>query len=127
VLKLDECPVGEVKGTEKCVRREEATDAFVDWNRMLLRATVCSERYIAASRTWAKLELAASRDAELKEMRSREIITSFSMHPWLGWLIVNFVVCLISFIAYSSQIFIIWPWYGSVLSVELITLLLPFK
>ncbi|EDR15221.1 uncharacterized protein LACBIDRAFT_145895, partial [Laccaria bicolor S238N-H82] len=42
-------------------------------------------------------------------------------------LIVNFVLCLICFIAYSSQIFIIWPWYGGVLSVELLTLLLPFN
>lgn len=49
------------------------------------------------------------------------------MHPFLGRVIVNFVLFLICFIAYSSQIFIIWPWYGSVLSVELITLLLPFK
>ncbi|KJA28514.1 hypothetical protein HYPSUDRAFT_129104 [Hypholoma sublateritium FD-334 SS-4] len=49
------------------------------------------------------------------------------MSSFLGRLIVNFVLCLISFIAYSSQIFIIWPWYGSVLSVELITLLLPFN
>lgn len=49
------------------------------------------------------------------------------MHPFWGRLIVNFVLCLISFIAYSSQIFIIWPWYGSELSVELIKLLFPFK
>ncbi|KAF5385064.1 hypothetical protein D9615_001250 [Tricholomella constricta] len=49
------------------------------------------------------------------------------MHPWLGRLIVNFVLCLICFIAYSSQIFIIWPWYGGVLSIELISLLLPFN
>ncbi|KAF5312131.1 hypothetical protein D9619_002607 [Psilocybe cf. subviscida] len=49
------------------------------------------------------------------------------MHPFWGRLIVNFVLCLISFIAYSSQIFIIWPWYGSELSVELIQLLLPFN
>lgn len=45
----------------------------------------------------------------------------------VGLLIVNFVLSLISFIAYSSQIFVIWPWYGRELSVELITLLLPFK
>jgi len=49
------------------------------------------------------------------------------MHPWIGLAIVNAVVLLISFIAYSSQIFIIWPWYGRVLSVELIMLLFPFK
>ncbi|KAF9486462.1 palmitoyltransferase PFA4 [Pholiota conissans] len=49
------------------------------------------------------------------------------MHPFLGRLVVNLVLCLISFIAYSSQIFIIWPWYGSVLTVELIKLLLPFN
>ncbi|KAJ7597463.1 palmitoyltransferase PFA4 [Mycena floridula] len=46
---------------------------------------------------------------------------------FLGILAVNFVLLLISFIAYSSQIFIIWPWYGSAISVELIALLLPFN
>jgi len=35
--------------------------------------------------------------------------------------------CLIGFISYSSQIFIVWPWYGGVLSVELLKLLVPFK
>ena len=45
----------------------------------------------------------------------------------LGRIIVTITVLLISFIAYSIQIFVIWPWYGSVLSVPLITLLLPFK
>ncbi|KAJ7193293.1 zf-DHHC-domain-containing protein [Mycena pura] len=45
----------------------------------------------------------------------------------LGQLVVNFVLLLICFIAYSSQIFVIWPWYGRAISVELITLLLPFN
>lgn len=36
-------------------------------------------------------------------------------------------VGLISFISYSSQIFVIWPWYGGVLSIELLKLLIPFK
>lgn len=49
------------------------------------------------------------------------------MHSVVGHIVVGFVLSLICFIAYSSQIFIIWPWYGSVLSVELITLLFPFK
>jgi palmitoyltransferase len=49
------------------------------------------------------------------------------MHYILGRLVVTFVLCLISFIAYSSQIFVIWPWYGNELSVELVTLLAPFK
>ncbi|ESK90944.1 palmitoyltransferase pfa4 [Moniliophthora roreri MCA 2997] len=49
------------------------------------------------------------------------------MHPILGILIVNFVLCLICFIAYSSQIFIIWPWYGREVSVELLVLLVPFN
>jgi len=44
-----------------------------------------------------------------------------------GLLFVNFVLCLICFIAYSSQIFIIWPWYGREVSIELLTLLVPFK
>ncbi|PPR01916.1 hypothetical protein CVT24_001255 [Panaeolus cyanescens] len=49
------------------------------------------------------------------------------MHPFFGRLIVNFVLLLICFIAYSSQIFIIWPWYGMEWSVELLTLLVPFN
>ncbi|KAI0640069.1 palmitoyltransferase PFA4 [Trametes polyzona] len=44
-----------------------------------------------------------------------------------GRLFVFFTTCLIAFIAYSSQIFIIWPWYGSVLSIELLELLVPFN
>ncbi|KAH8110616.1 zf-DHHC-domain-containing protein [Phellopilus nigrolimitatus] len=45
----------------------------------------------------------------------------------LGRIWVGFTVSLIAFIAYSSQIFIIWPWYGRVLTVDLLTLLLPFN
>ena len=45
----------------------------------------------------------------------------------LGRIVVGATLSLISFIAYSSQIFIIWPWYGRELSVDLITLLGPFK
>ncbi|KAF8625214.1 hypothetical protein AX15_005516 [Amanita polypyramis BW_CC] len=46
---------------------------------------------------------------------------------FLGRLVVALVLSLISFIAYSSQIFVIWPWYGSVWSVDLVKLLLPFN
>ncbi|KAJ7161254.1 zf-DHHC-domain-containing protein [Mycena crocata] len=49
------------------------------------------------------------------------------MAGWLGRLVVNIVLLLICFIAYSSQIFVIWPWYGRALSVQLVTLLLPFN
>ncbi|KAI0726908.1 zf-DHHC-domain-containing protein [Fomitopsis betulina] len=49
------------------------------------------------------------------------------MGELLGKLFVIFVTLLICFIGYSSQIFVIWPWYGSVLSVELISLLVPFN
>ncbi|KAF9820053.1 hypothetical protein IEO21_01715 [Rhodonia placenta] len=45
----------------------------------------------------------------------------------VGRLFVGFTSSLICFIAYSPQIFVIWPWYGRELSVELITLLLPFN
>ncbi|KZP25294.1 zf-DHHC-domain-containing protein [Athelia psychrophila] len=45
----------------------------------------------------------------------------------LGRIFVFCVVCLISFIAFSIQIFVIWPWYGSTLSVELLMLLGPFN
>jgi palmitoyltransferase len=36
-------------------------------------------------------------------------------------------ILLISFISFSSQIGVIWPWYGRELSVDLLKLLLPFK
>jgi palmitoyltransferase len=36
-------------------------------------------------------------------------------------------ILLISFISFSSQIWVIWPWYGRELSVDLIKLLVPFK
>lgn len=49
------------------------------------------------------------------------------MRPILGRLIVTFVLLLISFIAYSSQLFIILPWYGNELSVDLIMLVGPFN
>jgi hypothetical protein len=45
----------------------------------------------------------------------------------LGRIGVGFVCALIAFIAYSVQIFVVWPWYGRVLSVELVALLAPFK
>ena len=45
----------------------------------------------------------------------------------LGRLFVCGTLFLITFIGYSSQIFVIWPWYGRELSVELLTLLVPFK
>ncbi|TFY61142.1 hypothetical protein EVJ58_g4697 [Rhodofomes roseus] len=44
-----------------------------------------------------------------------------------GRLFVGFTTALICFIAYSSQIFVVWPWYGCVLSIELLTLLVPFN
>ncbi|KAJ7651630.1 zf-DHHC-domain-containing protein [Mycena polygramma] len=49
------------------------------------------------------------------------------MAGFLGRLVVNFVLLLICFIAYSSQIFIIWPWYGRAISVQLLSLLVPFN
>ncbi|CAK5264447.1 unnamed protein product [Mycena citricolor] len=45
----------------------------------------------------------------------------------IGRLVVNFVLLLISFIAYSSQIFVVWPWYGRVVSIPLLVLLVPFN
>ncbi|CED83458.1 zf-dhhc-domain-containing protein [Phaffia rhodozyma] len=40
---------------------------------------------------------------------------------------ITFAISLISFIAYSSQIFIIWPFYGKRWSIELLRLLVPFN
>ncbi|KZV71004.1 zf-DHHC-domain-containing protein [Peniophora sp. CONT] len=45
----------------------------------------------------------------------------------LGRIVVGLTLSLIGFIAYSSQIFIIWPWYGRELSVSLLALLVPFN
>ncbi|KAI0348281.1 zf-DHHC-domain-containing protein [Trametopsis cervina] len=45
----------------------------------------------------------------------------------LGRVFASFTVFLIAFIGYTSQIWIIWPWYGHELSVQLIVLLLPFN
>ncbi|KAG8832698.1 Palmitoyltransferase, partial [Serendipita sp. 400] len=44
-----------------------------------------------------------------------------------GRIWVSGVTLLIAFIAYSSQIFIIWPWYGHEVTVELLVLLVPFN
>ena len=52
---------------------------------------------------------------------------SARMGRLVGRLFVGFTLFLITFIGYSSQIFVIWPWYGRELSVELLSLLLPFK
>ncbi|KAH9958987.1 zf-DHHC-domain-containing protein [Russula dissimulans] len=48
------------------------------------------------------------------------------MRP-VGRLVVAFTTALIFFISYTPQIFIIWPWYGRELSVELLILLVPFN
>ncbi|TDL20993.1 zf-DHHC-domain-containing protein [Rickenella mellea] len=45
----------------------------------------------------------------------------------LGRIWVGFTTALIAFISYSSQIFIIWPWYGRELTTELLVLLVPFN
>lgn len=52
---------------------------------------------------------------------------SKAMGKILGRIVVTITVGLISFIAFSSQLFIIWPWYGRELSVDLLKLLVPFK
>lgn len=49
------------------------------------------------------------------------------MGKLLGRLFVSFTILLISFNGYSSQIFIIWPWYGREVSVDLLKLTIPFK
>ncbi|WRT67380.1 uncharacterized protein IL334_004351 [Kwoniella shivajii] len=44
-----------------------------------------------------------------------------------GRLWVGGTSLLISFISFSSQIFVVWPWYGRALSVDLLKLLVPFN
>ncbi|OWT41413.1 palmitoyltransferase PFA4 [Cryptococcus neoformans Bt1] len=41
---------------------------------------------------------------------------------WVGGTVI-----LISFIAFSSQIFVIWPWYGREISLDLLKLLVPLN
>ena len=50
-----------------------------------------------------------------------------TMGRLLGRIIVTFTTALIFFISYTPQLFIIWPWYGREFSIELFTLLVPFK
>jgi hypothetical protein len=45
----------------------------------------------------------------------------------LGRIAVGLTTALICFIAYSPQLFVVWPWYGREVSVDLLTLLVPFK
>ncbi|KAH7916458.1 zf-DHHC-domain-containing protein [Hygrophoropsis aurantiaca] len=49
------------------------------------------------------------------------------MNKLLGRVVIGFVLFLILFPVCSSQIFIIWPWYGRELTVELLILLVPFN
>lgn len=49
------------------------------------------------------------------------------MNTFLGRLAVTFVLFLILFPVLTSQIFIVWPWYGRTWTVDLIYLLLPFN
>ncbi|KAF9647436.1 zf-DHHC-domain-containing protein [Thelephora ganbajun] len=49
------------------------------------------------------------------------------MGKLLGRVFVCFTIMLISFNGYSSQIFIIWPWYGREVSVDLLKLIIPFN
>jgi hypothetical protein len=53
--------------------------------------------------------------------------TPMTMGRLLGRLVVTLTTALIFFISYTPQIFIIWPWYGRELSIELLALLVPFK
>jgi hypothetical protein len=49
---------------------------------------------------------------------------------YFAWQLTDRVIgtsLLISFISYTSQIWVIWPWYGRTLSVDLLKLLIPFK
>jgi hypothetical protein len=50
-----------------------------------------------------------------------------TMGRLLGRLFVTGTTALIVFISYTPQFFIIWPWYGRELSIELLALLIPFK
>ncbi|KAI6153872.1 DHHC palmitoyltransferase-domain-containing protein [Pisolithus tinctorius] len=49
------------------------------------------------------------------------------MNTFLGRLAVTFVLFLILFPVLTSQVFIVWPWYGHMWTAELIFLLLPFN
>nr|XP_018263587.1 palmitoyltransferase PFA4 [Kwoniella dejecticola CBS 10117]OBR85745.1 palmitoyltransferase PFA4 [Kwoniella dejecticola CBS 10117] len=64
------------------------------------------------ARDWGTVCLARIEHAE-KSM--------FDVHRVIG------TSLLISFISFSSQIFVVWPWYGREVSVDLLKLLLPFN
>lgn len=65
-------------------------------------------------------------DRRKDETRDRRR-TNKKMGKLLGRLFVGFTIMLISFNGYSSQIFIIWPWYGREASLDLLKLIVPFK
>lgn len=50
-----------------------------------------------------------------------------TMSRLLGRIWVGGTISLIAFLSYSSQLFVIWPWYGREMSVDLLLLLVPFK
>ena len=61
-------------------------------------------------------------------IRSPAVERSKTMRSFkLGRLVVACTTALICFISYTPQFFIIWPWYGRELSIQLFNLLVPFK
>ncbi|CEL56154.1 Palmitoyltransferase PFA4 OS=Cryptococcus neoformans var, neoformans serotype D (strain B-3501A) GN=PFA4 PE=3 SV=1 [Rhizoctonia solani AG-1 IB] len=87
----------------------------MDWSReeLVLRVTV-------------KLSTATKRSLTSND-HTKRLTWLFAMGRLLGRIWVGFTLSLISFISYSSQIFIIWPWYGRTLSIPLLKLLVPFN
>jgi hypothetical protein len=67
------------------------------------------------------------RTSQLTQARRSTLDDKTTMGRLLGRLVVFFTTALIFFISYTPQIFIIWPWYGREFSIELFTLLGPFK
>ncbi|KAF9778223.1 zf-DHHC-domain-containing protein [Thelephora terrestris] len=49
------------------------------------------------------------------------------MGKLIGRIFVCFTTILISFNGYSSQYFVIWPWYGKEVSLDLLGLIIPFN
>ena len=70
---------------------------------------------------------AAADKAERKDEKHGRRRRGSKMGKLLGRIFVCFTILLISFNGYSSQIFIIWPWYGREVSVDLLKLIIPFK
>ena len=101
----------------ECRPRDVEYMAVVDQNCSSLASLIPLGALSATSST------TACKHEEKNRGRRRDT----NMGKFLGRIFVCFTIVLISFNGYSSQLFIIWPWYGREVSVDLLKVLVPFK